>query len=124
MNEMLLQLVALFKSGEIRKDYDEISVQYRSLLVEVNKILPDFSKDLTKLFSTILTLLCQVRKDPEIRDKLKEFKTISAEARFESLQIYMQNEKFTREEAFQLLCLDVANLKTVGSALNQKSNKK
>jgi len=89
--------------------YEEIVKKYKPLAGAAPVLLEKLTADLTPIFGEMFSVLNKMEA-PVFKGELKVYRVNRAISRSECLQIYL-NSGFTREEAFSLLVVDIANTK-------------
>ncbi len=107
-------LAALQTEGGVEKLYLELTEEYRPFIDSVPKFAKVVGKDASTLTTAILKLVNEVASDENVKAESKKWKTRQIKRRMEILQEYVDTG-FTREEAFELLKLDVVNAKALAA---------
>jgi hypothetical protein len=119
LKNLLLQ--AIMTEGGIEKLYKEATSEFRPIIDALPKVAPIAAKDVATAVVTIQKIANEVAENEDVKAEAKRWKTQQIKKRKEILDEYFQ-AGFTRDEAFEMLRLDVMNAKA--TLANNASNVK
>jgi len=91
--------------------YEGLTAQYRPIMAAIPGVLPKVAKDIVPLVVAIAKSLTAIKKDTLVVAAVKEYREVAAKDRRAYIKVYTE-AGFSPDEAFALLMLDSANMKT------------
>jgi hypothetical protein len=108
--------------GMVLKLYDELVSEYRPLIGVVPALTGKLGKDILPVVVGVIEMANAIRGDEQLRKAVCKSDKLKAEARYEAMKTYMA-AGFKREEAFNLVLQDIADMKANFAKITSQSRR-